>query len=408
MKDNIQNVHVFWEQYAQSDPLWAILSDPAMKNRQWDLQHFFRTGRHEMSLLFFHLNHLHIQTEKEKALDFGCGIGRVTQALAAHFKSIVGVDISETMIRLADKLNRFPGKVSYVHNQVDDLKVFPDNEFDFLYSNIVLQHLQPELTLHYLQELLRILRPGGILVFQLPSHLRPQNAMAKAAFAPMANDAYQASLRISKIPGDPVGPGTELTLDIHVHNQSRHDWIQPAYGPIRIGNHWLANDGVTMLIQDDGRSPLPEKLDANEKYTGQLLIKTPPQKGDYICEIDLVHEGIAWFKDKGTKTLRFPVRVGSKDDHFSRADIFAAEASRAVEGTPVPETRISAQDLYADLAKEVRELGPFPMHGIHSDRIVEFFKAAGAEVLRMEEDEHSGQEWIGYRYIVKKNQIPRP
>ena len=70
MKDNIQNVHVFWEQYAQSDPLWAILSDPAMKNRQWDLQHFFQTGRHEMSLLFFHLNQLDIQIDKRKSTGF--------------------------------------------------------------------------------------------------------------------------------------------------------------------------------------------------------------------------------------------------------------------------------------------------------------------------------------------------
>jgi hypothetical protein len=177
---------------------------------------------------------------------------------------------------------------------------------------------------------------------------------------------------------------------------------------IRIGNHWLANDGGTMLIQDDGRAPLPEKLAAGGKCTGQLLMKTPPQKGDYVCEIDLVHEGITWFKDKGAKTSRFSVRVGSKDDHFSGAAILGSEEGRTVDGTPFFENRMSAQDLYAELAKEVRDLGPFPMHGIHCDRVVEFLRLAGAEVLRLEEDEHSGQEWIGYQYIVKKNQTSCP
>jgi SAM-dependent methyltransferase len=392
MKANIHTVHVFWEQHAQSDPLWAILSDPTKKNRQWDLQHFFQTGRHEMSLLFYHLDHLNIQIVKGKALDFGCGIGRVTQALATYFASVVGVDISETMIRLADKFNQLPGKVSYVKNQVDNLEIFSDDEFSFLYSNIVLQHLQPELALQYLGEFLRIMRSGGLLVFQLPSHSRPQNAVAETTFKPMANDAYEASLLVRKIPKDPVGPEKELTLDVHIHNASQHDWLRRFHGPIRIGNHWLANNGNTMLIQDDGRTLLPEELAAGEECSTQLRITTPSQNGNYICEIDLVHEGISWFKDKGSETLRFPVRVGSQEDQFSAAKVFANGGSRKVNGMPVFETRLSA-----------KEFGPFPMYGIHCDRIIEFFRTAGAEVLRMEEDEHSGQEWIGYRYFVKKN-----
>jgi SAM-dependent methyltransferase len=403
MKDNIQNVHIFWEQHAQSDPLWAILSDPTKKNRQWDLQHFFQTGHHEISTLFYRLDHLNIQTVKEKALDFGCGVGRATQALAAYFASVVGVDISETMIRLADKFNQFPGKVRYVQNQVDDLKIFPEGEFNFLYSNIVLQHLQPEIILCYLAEFIRIMKPGGLLVFQLPSHSRPQNAVAEPTFKPMANDAYQASLLIRKIPENPLGPETGLTLDVHVQNTSPHDWIRRFYGPIRIGNHWLTSDGGTMLIQDDGRTVLPEEFVADGQYSAQLLIKTPPQKGIYVCEIDLVHEGISWFKDKGCQTVRFPVQVGSKEDRFSIAKVFGMEGSWTVNDMPPFETRMSTKELYADLAKEARDIGPFPMHGIHRDRIVEFFRAAGAVVLRMEEDEHSGQEWIGYRYIVKKN-----
>jgi SAM-dependent methyltransferase len=403
MKDKIETIHFFWEQMAQSDPLWAILSDPTKKNRQWDIQRFFQTGHHEISPLFYHLDHLNIPVIKEKALDFGCGVGRVTQAMAAYFDSVVGVDISETMIRLAEKFNQFPGKVRYVHNQADDLKVFPDEEFNFLYSNIVLQHLQPDIILHYLAEFIRIMRPGGILVFQLPSHLQSQNAIAEATCKPMAKDAYQASILIRKTPNDPVGPETELTLDIHVQNTSQHDWIRNFYGPIRIGNHWLANDGDTMLIQDDARTLLPEELLTGDECQVQLLIKTPPRKGDFVCEIDLVHEGISWFKAKGSKTVRFPVRVGSQEVQFSATMIPGAGGNLSGNDTKLFEPRLSAKEFYADLAKEALDLGPFPMHGIHCDQIIRFIRAAGAEVLRMEEDGHGGKEWIGYRYLVKKN-----
>jgi SAM-dependent methyltransferase len=403
MKENIQTIHAFWEQLAQSDPLWAILSDPTKKNRQWDLPRFFQTGRREISTLFYHMDHLKIVAIKGKALDFGCGIGRATQALAPYFSSVVGVDISETMIRLADKFNQFPKHVGYIQNQADDLSIFPDQEFDFLYSNIVLQHLQPETIRRYLAEFMRILKPGGLLVFQLPSHLRPKNAIPEATFKPMADDAYQASLLIREIPLHPIGPASELTLDLHIRNTSPHDWIRHFYGPIRIGNHWLTSDGGTMLIQDDGRTLLPEKLAAAAECPLQLLITTPAQKGSFLCEIDLVHEGISWFKDKGCPTVRFPVQVEAEEDLLSAPRITAAKEKPAIpEGPPVT-PRLSAEELYADLAKEAGDLESFPMHGIHYERIGEFFRAAGADVLRMEEDEHGGPEWIGYRYIVKKN-----
>jgi SAM-dependent methyltransferase len=48
------------------------------------------------------------------------------------------------------------------------LKLFNDNDFDFIYSNITLQHMAPRYSQKYIQEFLRILSPEGLLVFQLP------------------------------------------------------------------------------------------------------------------------------------------------------------------------------------------------------------------------------------------------
>src|SRR5512147_2288602 len=95
----------FWEDAAQRDPLWAILSDPTKRGRQWDLGEFFETGRREISLLLYQLRQLGHPPSAGRALDFGCGVGRLTQALAATFAEVVGVDVSPTMIRLARELN---------------------------------------------------------------------------------------------------------------------------------------------------------------------------------------------------------------------------------------------------------------------------------------------------------------
>ncbi len=136
--------HDFWERAAQIDPLWAILSDPTRHGRRWDLPSFFETGRREISLLLYQLRQLGHSPRPCRALDFGCGVGRLTQALGATFADVIGVDVSPTMIRLANQLNRSPGTVRYVLNQSPGLDQFESGLFDFVYSDIVLQHLEPE------------------------------------------------------------------------------------------------------------------------------------------------------------------------------------------------------------------------------------------------------------------------
>jgi 2-polyprenyl-3-methyl-5-hydroxy-6-metoxy-1,4-benzoquinol methylase len=90
----------FWELAAQRDPLWAVLSDPAKRGRQWDLRAFFETGAREVSLLLYQLRRLGHSPATGRALDFGCGVGRLTQPLALMFDEAIGVDASPTMIDL--------------------------------------------------------------------------------------------------------------------------------------------------------------------------------------------------------------------------------------------------------------------------------------------------------------------
>lgn len=178
----------FWEDLAQADPLWAILSAPDKTGRRWDLDEFFETGRREISLLLYKLRQLDAAFGRRAALDFGCGVGRLTQAMAETFESVIGVDASMTMVRLAERLNRYGGRVNYVHNAQPDLRVIDSSSLDFINSDIVLQHIEPSGAAVYLGEFARILRPDAIMVFQVPSDRL--DAAGAVRRVPMAAGAY--------------------------------------------------------------------------------------------------------------------------------------------------------------------------------------------------------------------------
>jgi ubiquinone/menaquinone biosynthesis C-methylase UbiE len=99
-------------------------------------------------------------------------VGRLTRPLAEHFDSVTGVDISKTMIRRARDLNAGIANVAFRHNARADLSTFPDATFDLVACDLVLQHLPDTGTVHrYLAEFVRVLKPDGLLVFQLPPSL---------------------------------------------------------------------------------------------------------------------------------------------------------------------------------------------------------------------------------------------
>jgi SAM-dependent methyltransferase len=156
-----------WDRFGREDPFWAVLTDPAKKGGGWDREELFATGRPEVAALLESVGHL--LPGRARALDFGCGPGRLTQALAEHFERVDGVDVAPSMVELARRLDRSGGRCVYHLNPASDLSLFADGAFDLAYSNITLQHVPPRLAEGYLAELLRVLRPGGVLVFQLPA-----------------------------------------------------------------------------------------------------------------------------------------------------------------------------------------------------------------------------------------------
>ena len=402
--EGIREIRDHWERQARLDPLWAILSDPAKKGRKWRAAAFFETGRNEISVLMFRLRVLGIPFVPGRALDFGCGIGRLSQALASHFDGVAGIDISETMIKLAGLANQFPGKVRYFRSEDENLGLFGDAEFDFIYTNIVLQHIRPEFVRGYWGGFRRVLKPGGLMVFQLPSHRREFDA-AWNDVGPMAPEAYAAQISLGEVPAPLIAPSERLTLEVRVRNSSPRDWVRSNAAPVRAANHWLTGDGRTMLVQDDGRADLPAIVKAGEESLVFLTVTAPPEEGDYRCEVDLVHEMVAWFKDRGSPTVQNEIRVrtpATKDPFSSLGG--AAESLPPTGGrtTAEPEGRGLDDEIRSSLPPEAAGPEDAPMFGIPREDVVEFFESRGDSVLLIEEDSHAGKEWIGFCYYVRR------
>jgi SAM-dependent methyltransferase len=158
-----------WTALGEADPLWAVLVHPGAKDGGWDLDEFLGTGVADVAGAVAWLGSLGLPTRWERALDFGCGVGRLSQALAGYADQVVGVDISAPMLETARRIDRTHGRCTFVHNETPDLRQFPDGHFDLVYSVLVLQHLPRPVIDGYLPELLRVLRPGGTAVIQLPT-----------------------------------------------------------------------------------------------------------------------------------------------------------------------------------------------------------------------------------------------
>jgi ubiquinone/menaquinone biosynthesis C-methylase UbiE len=170
---SLSEVRENWEGFAQADPMWAICVDDEKRGRRWTQGEFFATGETEINTILGYVQSLGLSPATDAiALDFGCGVGRLTRALSRRFSKCWGVDISPTMIQLAKTYHETDPRCNFLLNEVDDLSRFPNEYFGFIYTSITLQHIPRQYVENYLLELVRVLSRGGIFVFQIPDRVK--------------------------------------------------------------------------------------------------------------------------------------------------------------------------------------------------------------------------------------------
>lgn len=161
-----------WEELAELDPMYAILSAPAGKHGAWDIPAFLATGEADAVRIIAACDAHGLATSRSASFELGCGVGRITRALAGHFAQSTGIDISTAMIVRARDMNADRPNCLWEVNAEADLRAFGEGQFDLVLSFIVLQHV-PDRTVisSYLREMVRILAPGGALIVQIPGSM---------------------------------------------------------------------------------------------------------------------------------------------------------------------------------------------------------------------------------------------
>jgi cyclopropane fatty-acyl-phospholipid synthase-like methyltransferase len=154
-----------WNQRATEDAYYYV----AFGRRNQSDGEFFETAREQVHGLELELKRLPpARPQTRRALEIGCGPGRLMRPLAHHFGEIHGVDISDEMVRRAQAILADIPHAHAHHASHSDLRAFASESFDFVYSYAVFQHIPSRnVVLGYLRESWRVLKPSGILRCQI-------------------------------------------------------------------------------------------------------------------------------------------------------------------------------------------------------------------------------------------------
>jgi SAM-dependent methyltransferase len=164
-----------WTHMGVARPHHSVLSGrdylPQFINKD-SIDRFYASGAREAATINTILRrHGFCHPESKICVEYGCGLGRVTFALANIFKKVHGYDISTTHLTSAERHASDTG----IHN-IDfhlcsaDLVSKNLEDCDFFYSRIVFQHNPPPLMRELIATSLKSLRPGGVAIFQVPTY----------------------------------------------------------------------------------------------------------------------------------------------------------------------------------------------------------------------------------------------
>jgi trans-aconitate methyltransferase len=168
-------VEATWRALGEQAPHWSVVTSEDFRPERigQSLDAFYASGEANVQTLMRTLARNGIDPAALRScIDFGCGVGRLTAALARHFPEVVGVDVSESHLAVAQKelAARGVGNARFVRlDDVGAVERLP--QVQLVYSVIVLQHNPPPVILRLFEGLLGRIAPGGAAAIQLPTYL---------------------------------------------------------------------------------------------------------------------------------------------------------------------------------------------------------------------------------------------
>lgn len=200
----MQDTDADWAIWGEHDPYFGVLFEERYKRENLTpeaLEEFFASGVRQIGEMAGQIRHVFGPFQTATALDFGCGVGRLTRAMASMCDHVIGLDVSPGMVAEARKIA--PDNVEY-------LLSLSDQTFDWINSVIVFQHIPPERGYAILEDLLRRVNRSGVISLQFTLY-------KDARFLPTALGSLQSArwdgrslepLRIT-----PAAPGAMMMYD---------------------------------------------------------------------------------------------------------------------------------------------------------------------------------------------------
>jgi hypothetical protein len=108
-----------------------------------------------------------------------------------------------------------------------------------------------------------------------------------------------------------LAPDADVTVPLTITNTGALTWPAAGKKPVQVSYHWMADDGVTLLVLEGRRTTLAQDVPSDTKIDVVASVKAPERPGRYVIWWDLVHDGVTWFSDAGAPGYRQRVAVGT-------------------------------------------------------------------------------------------------
>jgi 2-polyprenyl-3-methyl-5-hydroxy-6-metoxy-1,4-benzoquinol methylase len=317
---------------------------------------YFANVRATVPAFEFLVRHLDLRAG-ERLLDLGADLTWSTSQMARKGLDCVAVDINHHLSVAGLFEEHFGASYHRVRANMRDVP-FRDGTFDVILAMNALHHASPIESVA--ANIARMLKRGGRLAFSEPYCATEE---AKAAFGRAQIDAgiseqtylpgewhhafVDAGFRLrtmrvadsfgavyEKTDGanpdlfagfyhgrlsvldasSVVAGGSIFRVTIGLENRGNGVWTSISQFPVHASYHLLrrAAGGDEILSFDNLRTRLPFELGPGEQTTVAVDVTAPSEPGDYIADIDLVHESLSWFAAKGMVSQRVEFRVSER------------------------------------------------------------------------------------------------
>ena len=160
-----------WDEWGARDPYYAVLTSEEYRGLHLSDEartKFFQTGQQHFDHVLATVRaHMDPQFSPTRAVDFGCGTGRVLIAMAKTCKEVLGIDVSDSMLSECLANCRAAHVENVTLKKSDDQLSALSGEYDLIHSFIVFQHIPRPRGENLIPRLLNHLGENGVAVLHL-------------------------------------------------------------------------------------------------------------------------------------------------------------------------------------------------------------------------------------------------